>query len=364
MKQYFAEERDRWECEKGEKVSKKNFLAAYGAAHTCAFTPWNITAAFQKTGVWPFSREMVTPEMMAPSKETAREGSLPLVPETPVCIVAKLIREAAKPVEEETSAGSQNSMLTTATSIETALTELENTTTCFLVTSSPIESSSQLPMLPVAQISPIKARHPDLVNVPPATEREEHLQQALREAEIREANLKGRIQGLQAAVVLQDVYVGRVKNQLAAKEKKKKKKGKGGKLVGDGLPKLLTGDEFFQQVEEHLQGQADAEAKKIDQKQRKEAYKRAMEAWTIGEEGRKARIDKKREEWQAAVAEWEEQRVLAKSEGRKFGEKRPTLGLLEKAATKPRYRAVVDVVDPGDSSSETDEAEEDEGEED
>ena len=84
MKLYLSDERDKWERETGQKISKMNFLAIYGRAHLRTLTAENIKAAFRKTGVWPFNPNVISTEMMAPSKETFREGHLPIVPATPV----------------------------------------------------------------------------------------------------------------------------------------------------------------------------------------------------------------------------------------------------------------------------------------
>ncbi|KAH7917887.1 DDE-domain-containing protein, partial [Leucogyrophana mollusca] len=84
LKQYWSDERDKWEREKGDGITKSNFLTIYGRAHLRALKPGIIRTAFRKTGVWPFNRDVVTDEMMAPSKETSCEGHLPIRPSTPV----------------------------------------------------------------------------------------------------------------------------------------------------------------------------------------------------------------------------------------------------------------------------------------
>jgi len=93
VKQCLSEERNDWERQTGEKISKTNFLGIYGQAHLRALTPDNIKASFRKTGVWPFDPSVVTEEMMAPSKETSCEGHLPVVPATPVRVIAKLLQK-------------------------------------------------------------------------------------------------------------------------------------------------------------------------------------------------------------------------------------------------------------------------------
>ncbi|KAI9058893.1 CENP-B protein, partial [Trametes sanguinea] len=84
LKRYWCEERDRWERDKHEKVSKENFLAIFAAAWIRAATPETIKSAFAKTGVWPLDREVITADVMAPSRETSYRGVLPLTPPTPV----------------------------------------------------------------------------------------------------------------------------------------------------------------------------------------------------------------------------------------------------------------------------------------
>ena len=54
LKRMLSDERDRWERETGEMVSKSNFLGIYGRAHLRALTPETIKSAFRKTGIWPF----------------------------------------------------------------------------------------------------------------------------------------------------------------------------------------------------------------------------------------------------------------------------------------------------------------------
>ena len=70
LKRLWAEERDKWQWEKGEKITKAHCLAIYGQAHLRALTPVLITAAFCKTSVWPYDPSVITKDMMAPSKKT------------------------------------------------------------------------------------------------------------------------------------------------------------------------------------------------------------------------------------------------------------------------------------------------------
>ncbi|KII85726.1 hypothetical protein PLICRDRAFT_145598, partial [Plicaturopsis crispa FD-325 SS-3] len=93
VKRYLNEERDKWMRENAKAIDKTNFLEIYGKAHLRALTPDTIKAAFRKTGVWPFNPDVVPEEAMAPSKETSAEGHLPIVPATPVRVMADLIKK-------------------------------------------------------------------------------------------------------------------------------------------------------------------------------------------------------------------------------------------------------------------------------
>ena len=95
LKRYLSKERDKWEHETGEKISKSNFLAVYGRAHNRALTPETITTSFHKTGVWPFDPTIITKDMMAPSKETSCQAHLPVPPATPVCMLADLLQKVS-----------------------------------------------------------------------------------------------------------------------------------------------------------------------------------------------------------------------------------------------------------------------------
>lgn len=121
LKRYWAEERVKWLREKGESVSKQNFLAIYGAAHIRALKPEIILAAFRKTGVWPYDCSIVTSEMMAPSLETSRRATMPIVPPTPVRMVTELIRSASEPSETPITTSAASTLSTPSSAPVTSL---------------------------------------------------------------------------------------------------------------------------------------------------------------------------------------------------------------------------------------------------
>jgi hypothetical protein len=90
------EEKDKWARTKKQAVTKENFLAIYGKAHKCALTELTIKAAFRKTGLWPFNRDVITPAMMAPSLEMSVRGHLPIAPSTPVRVMTDLLYQVSR----------------------------------------------------------------------------------------------------------------------------------------------------------------------------------------------------------------------------------------------------------------------------
>jgi len=79
-----GEERDTWLCEHAAAMDKNNFLV-------CALTPDNIKAAFKKTCVWLFNPDVVTRDMLAPSRETSCEAHLPLPLDDPAVNVLAMM---------------------------------------------------------------------------------------------------------------------------------------------------------------------------------------------------------------------------------------------------------------------------------
>ncbi|KAF5377981.1 hypothetical protein D9615_006719 [Tricholomella constricta] len=365
LKRYWSEERDKFERDTKTKVSKENFLRVYAAAHVRAFTPENIKAAFRKTGLVPFNPSAVTPEMMAPSRETSSQGVMPLADQqtSPVRAVSQLLREHAackrKASETEELGDSPASKtprtsqppphqqrlpqtpsrhrpetngtpslflrstgmlhathpvydLCTPSPVRRALFGLTSSSASFLVSPSPIASSSRLPVLVTSVISPSKPQYAALLQEPPRTLREEQLMNALRDAEIKNHTLKENNRVLQAQAVLQDLYVGSVRAELQAQEEKKSKK-KSRKLNADGLPKLLDCDEFFQRVVDDDERRKLDEAEKVRKRAARGAATESRKKWIEEDEKRKQRNNDMMQEWEKAVKEWETERERAKT---------------------------------------------------
>ncbi|KIK90878.1 hypothetical protein PAXRUDRAFT_62366, partial [Paxillus rubicundulus Ve08.2h10] len=94
-----------------------------------------------------------------------------------------------------------------------------------------------------------KQKH-DLLKAELETENERALQKALDKAYADVSYYKSMLMGMQSNLILQSIYCNKMSGQLAAQEERKCKK-KGGHLVSDGLPRLLTSNKFFKKVVDH-----------------------------------------------------------------------------------------------------------------
>ncbi|KAF9220261.1 hypothetical protein BS17DRAFT_644709, partial [Gyrodon lividus] len=127
---------------------------------------------------------------------------------------------------------------------------------------------------------------------------------------------KSMLMGTQSNFVLQSMYCDKMSGQLAAQEERKSK---GGHLVSDGLPRLLTGNKFFKKVVNH-QKAAEEEAMKIADLVK--AWKGAEAMWL--ERNKERRLVYKEE-----MARWNVKNKQVKSERRKPRWSKPKLEKLE-----------------------------------
>jgi hypothetical protein len=167
LKCAWSNKRDKFE-KAGSVVSKLNFMSVYAWAHIRTFTKENILATFKKTGVVPFNPSVVTKAMMAPSIETLTSSILPLGFASPVQRMVDLIshHQAQKrkyeeddthKVQDQTCPHTPSHAPTSSpdtpmeslpyTPVCQGLNALASTSASFLVSDSPIVSTSQLPGL-------------------------------------------------------------------------------------------------------------------------------------------------------------------------------------------------------------------------
>lgn len=134
-----------------------------------------------------------------------------------------------------------------AIAIRDAITELAKGSLASLVSSEPMTSTPELEHNTSGPISPAK-HHTDALSIVPRTWNEHLLHTVLQEAFAREQYLKQQLIDLQATSILNETYCSRLRGQLAHQEVKKAGAQHKGKLMGDGLPVLLTGDVFYERV--------------------------------------------------------------------------------------------------------------------
>ncbi|KAJ7120325.1 hypothetical protein C8R44DRAFT_588239, partial [Mycena epipterygia] len=150
-------------------------------------------------------------------------------------------------------------------------------------------------------------------------------QAALRKAHEKNTSQKRQMIAIQSALVLNGAYVDLVRGQLAAQEKKKDRGNKKGRLVGDGLPRLLTARDFVRRVTEFEQDTAQkAEALK-KRKVTREEKSEALKEWKVLDDQRKERNREIRREHAIRLTEWEAERDLAKQQHRRPGWNKPSI---------------------------------------
>jgi hypothetical protein len=207
-----------------------------------------------------------------------------------------------------------------------------------LFSSQPLGSQISPPRFEPIMISPVK-RYNDLLQMEPQNERELLYRDALRDAEIRQAELKGQIRGQQAALVLQNTYADRLRKEMHGQEEKKKtKKGNTALKIKEVNKKarLLTDEKLVHIYAEHEDEIRKKATEKERRKEVKGRYTEAMKKWNAMEEVRKEECEDIASRYQVALREWEEERDLAKREKRRPQLKKPVRGPLPKATPRPK----------------------------
>ncbi|KAJ3875257.1 hypothetical protein F5051DRAFT_334200 [Lentinula edodes] len=202
--------------------------------------------------------------------------------------------------------------------VRQTLEDLRSSSAGFLVHNTPIKSTSKPPSFSAHKISPMKSksRYSSLLQTPARTDQETKLRDALIESEARDAVRKEIMIGMQAGVILSNIYAVQVNKQLQAKEAKEKGKGKT-KLMGDGKAKLFTGDEFFRLCEEHEKQQKEDAENAIERRNFRQIHAERLAEWKKENEAIKERNKLKKADYDLAVVAWEEEKAKAKEEKRK-----------------------------------------------
>ena len=321
LKKLIGEERDKWLRENGAAMDKNSFLTVYGKAHVRALTPENIKAAFKKTGVWPFNPNVVTAEMLAPSKDTSCEAHVPLPPDDPaIDVLATMLRKLAKidevedePISEALIAGPSN---TKHDVINEAIEGLSQTKLAHLISTTLTTSHDTMPTTITHTIS-----HPQpspLLSIEPKTETEVLLLAALQESHKSNEYLTNRNIALQAGNLLNEAYCAKAKGALQFQEEKKKKKKRQGTLP-DGLPRVLTGDRFYEERVNFEKERRAEEREKENRKDLRAEWKAAKEKWQQAEDARKELKERETAKYEEALAVW---KAANEGQGRGRGRRR------------------------------------------
>ncbi|KAJ3858225.1 hypothetical protein EV359DRAFT_52403 [Lentinula novae-zelandiae] len=241
--------------------------------------------------------------------------------------------------------------------VRQTINNIHSTSSSFLISTSPIKSSSKPPIFHTNRISPKKADshyYKDLLMFPACTPYELWLQNVLLESEVRDSTQKDALMEAQAGLVLSNLYSVQVNRQLQAKEEKKSTKGKK-RLMGDGKAKLFSGDKFYQLcVDDEQQRQEDIENAN-ERRDARRAQAEKISEWKKDNKAIKERNKAKKEEFSVAVAAWEAEKEMAKAEKRKPRWNKPKWKDYNPKKMKPRPKKPAEHDgDDGDENSGSD----------
>ncbi|KAG1888871.1 uncharacterized protein F5891DRAFT_966099 [Suillus fuscotomentosus] len=107
------------------------------------------------------------------------------------------------------------------------------------------------------------------------------------------------------------MYCSKLRSQLANQESKKRGGKDSGKILGDSLPRLLSGDEFYERVVEFEEAQKRAATEKCT---RVEEHKRRAETlaeWKKLEDARKEENKARRDHYHMAIEVWQVEKARA-----------------------------------------------------
>jgi hypothetical protein len=248
------------------------------------------------------------------------------------------------------------------TPVRQAMDGLAFTSAAFLISNSPLTSSSRLPPLQTYEISPDRNQGQILLETTVPTERERLLMATLERRNIQISLQKQVIGGLQAQTILHSAHIEDLRGKLQGNEEKKIRGQDRGRINMDGLPKVLTQDKIFEGV---VKAHAERDAAKnaaAKWKDAKKKYTEAVGVWKVREVERKERNGELKSELVKEVKRWEVERNRAKCERSKPRWVKPKAPTMEKPTPKPK---VADFEEESEGGSEGDEEmERDEDEED
>jgi hypothetical protein len=380
MKDCWKEAINNFEALHKQNVSKGDFTGVFGNAFLKAFTKDTVEAAFRATGIHPFNRDIILPSQMKPSLSTSVKGAFPLQQTSPVRAVMAAFRACpptsfdtspdthtvARPSLDDTPIASTSkhtldsdidpALFTPSKRIRLLSSAMASTSSgSLLVSKTRITSEYQLSS-PVFEVPP-ELPQPDwsLLEIPCSSGRNRNdLEEENRKLtkSLRRARLQIRAhelidEGTQAQLVVQNLTLIKMKECLHAKENRKKSDR--AKLFPQGKGRVLTADDFAEEMRRSAEKRV-AEAVKKDQRSvareaKKAAKKAADAAWKETLQAHEGEIER----WKSECERQRAEGTLVKNLP-----KRPTRPL------KPKMMGVSSAlveneVDASDESSDSDE---------
>lgn len=179
-----------------------------------------------------------------------------------------------------------------STAVQTAhqiVGRIANSSSAYLLHSSPLCSDQPPPIFMPHPFSPMKNQYAALLMEPAMTEREESLGNALQEAAGQEEGQKDFLMGMQATTILQGAYVQKARAQIQAQEEKARDKRWAGKLHADGCPRLISKRTYVDVVVAQDKAKAAKAAEKASRQAQRQEYGRTISNWKKAEKLRKER---------------------------------------------------------------------------
>jgi hypothetical protein len=343
FKRYWSARRDEYERETGLIVQKTNFMHVMSDAYVRAFTPHNIQLAFRKTGVVPFDPTAISTKSLSIAIETSTQESLPIQQPSPI---RAIVNSSLQPMSA--SHGSSHELVD-EDAVDTICKALASTPYSFLLDPSPIPiEHKELPTLAYPRIEPLSTATRALLTYTPRTEQEARLVWALQEFAERNALHDKAARSTSAIAILQGLYCARLKAQLFSSNEPKEKDS--GRLMADGLPVVLTSDEFLAQV-------ASRDEQRDNETRLKEARKKARieqkEAMALWKKEDRARIEKNKADarrYKFELEQWKAERDRARRQGEKPKSSKPIKPARQPPIPRPVRREVRFTLSDSDSS--------------
>ncbi|RDB18745.1 hypothetical protein Hypma_014628 [Hypsizygus marmoreus] len=312
LKRNYKTEKSNFERHGGH-VDGATFLQVFVPVHRKTFTPMTVKATFRRTGLVPFDPSVVvTPQVLAPSKELSTSGHFPIPQPSPVRAVAeafKTVRSCVKhpgtmsrTIRHTVSAPTTPHInhptagLTMTDRAAQMADKLSTTSASFLVSEDnpftaalclPPPILPRLPLLPETTWDKVLASPTHKRSRNELEEENRVLRWTLRVLRGKLADGERMLEGQNCQLVLQNLYVEDLREQLNHREKRRKK-GHADALLHTNMGQVFTSKEFLEAVKKDEESKAvkektaDLEAErmrwKAQEKEEIEARHAAMRA--------------------------------------------------------------------------------------